>query len=91
MPLVQLPLFLSFFIALRKMAQLPVESMATGGLGWLTDLTAYDPYYVMPIASAVTMLITIEVGYSNRYKISKSLQKLKYELPIYQNLFHIFL
>ena len=56
------------------MAQLPVESMATGGLGWLTDLTAYDPYYVMPIASAVTMLITIEVGYSNRYKISKSLQ-----------------
>ena len=62
MPLVQIPLFLSFFIGLRKMAQLPVESMATGGLGWFTDLTVYDPYFVLPVISALTMLVTIEVG-----------------------------
>ena len=43
------------------MAQLPVESMATGGLGWFADLTVYDPYFVLPVASALTMLVTIEV------------------------------
>ena len=51
------------------MAQLPVESMATGGLGWFTDLTVYDPYFVLPIASALTMLVTIEV--CNKYVVAQ--------------------
>ena len=58
----QIPLFISFFIGLRKMAQLPVESMTMGGLAWFTDLTIYDPYYVLPISASLTMLATIEVG-----------------------------
>lgn len=61
-PLVQLPLFVSFFLALRKMSYLPVESMKTGGALWFTDLTAADPYYALPVICAATMLLTIETG-----------------------------
>ncbi|KAG5310842.1 OXA1L protein, partial [Acromyrmex insinuator] len=62
MPLVQAPVFISFFFALRKMANLPVESLKDGGFLWLKDLTVYDPYYIMPIITSVTMFITIELG-----------------------------
>ncbi|KYQ48195.1 Mitochondrial inner membrane protein OXA1L [Trachymyrmex zeteki] len=62
MPMIQAPVFISFFFALRKMANLPVESLKDGGFLWLKDLTVYDPYYVMPIITSVTMLITLELG-----------------------------
>ncbi|KAL6424682.1 hypothetical protein ACFW04_009979 [Cataglyphis niger] len=61
-PLVQAPVFLSFFLALRGMANAPVESMKHGGFLWLQDLTIHDPYYVMPIVCSITMYITIELG-----------------------------
>lgn len=60
--LVNAPVFISFFIALRKMAELPVESMQTGGLLWFTDLTASDPYYILPLTASATMLATLELG-----------------------------
>jgi len=44
------------------MANLPVESLKDGGFLWLKDLTVYDPYYIMPILTSVTMFITIELG-----------------------------
>ena len=34
MPIIQAPIFVSFFIGIRKMAELPVISMQNGGLGW---------------------------------------------------------
>ncbi|XP_006817147.1 mitochondrial inner membrane protein OXA1L-like [Saccoglossus kowalevskii] len=61
-PLVQAPIFISFFIGLRKMAALPVESMQTGGLYWFTDLTIADPYYIMPAIATLSMLCIIELG-----------------------------
>ncbi|KAL7875934.1 hypothetical protein AOLI_G00108970 [Acnodon oligacanthus] len=60
-PLVQAPIFISFFIALRKMAYLPVPSLQTGGLWWFTDLTAADPFYVLPLAVTGTMFAILEV------------------------------
>ncbi|XP_018351155.1 PREDICTED: mitochondrial inner membrane protein OXA1L [Trachymyrmex septentrionalis] len=62
MPLVQAPIFISFFFGLKQMANLPVESLKDGGFLWLKDLTVYDPYYIMPILTSVTMFITIELG-----------------------------
>lgn len=62
MPIIQAPIFISFFLGIRKMAELPVESMKTGGFGWLTDLTAMDPYYILPVLSAASFLVTIELG-----------------------------
>ncbi|XP_060137822.1 mitochondrial inner membrane protein OXA1L [Zootoca vivipara] len=61
-PLVQAPIFISFFIALRKMAELPVPSLQTGGLWWFSDLTAADPYYVLPLTVTVTMWAILELG-----------------------------
>lgn len=61
-PLVQMPLFISFFLSLRGMSYLPVESMKTGGLLWFTDLTIQDPYLALPILASASMLLTIETG-----------------------------
>ncbi|KAK6291977.1 hypothetical protein J4Q44_G00377620 [Coregonus suidteri] len=61
-PLVQTPVFISFFIALRKMSYLPVPSMQTGGCLWFFDLTAADPFYILPIAVTGTMFAILELG-----------------------------
>lgn len=60
-PLVQLPMFISFFFAIRGMAYLPVESFKTGGYLWFQDLTLYDPYFVLPFICSFSMLASIEV------------------------------
>ncbi|XP_015265175.1 PREDICTED: mitochondrial inner membrane protein OXA1L [Gekko japonicus] len=67
-PKVHAPIFISFFIALRKMAELPVPSLQTGGLWWFTDLSAADPYYILPLSVTVTMWAILEVrlGQSRR-------------------------
>ncbi|KAI1888645.1 hypothetical protein AGOR_G00187280 [Albula goreensis] len=61
-PLVQAPVFISFFTALRKMAYLPVPSLQVGGLWWFSDLTAADPYYILPLAVTGTMFAVMELG-----------------------------
>lgn len=58
---IQAPVFISFFIALRKMAYLPVPSLQTGGLLWFPDLTAADPFYILPLAVTGTMFFILEV------------------------------
>lgn len=50
------------FIAIRQMANLPVESMKTGGLAWFPDLTISDPYYVLPLMTVGVLYAAIEVG-----------------------------
>jgi len=32
-----------------------------GGILWFPDLSVADPYYILPVFTAVTMLITMEV------------------------------
>merc|ERR1712038_531398 len=61
-PLVQGPIFVSVFIGLRKMANLPVESLKTGGLYWISDLTIPDPFYILPLMTVASFLATIELG-----------------------------
>lgn len=59
--LTQTPIFLSMFWGLRKMTNLPVESMTTGGILWFENLTISDPYYALPIIIGSTMFLIIEV------------------------------
>jgi YidC/Oxa1 family membrane protein insertase len=54
--------FISVFWGMRRMAQLPVESMKYGGILWFTDLTVPDPFYLLPILTASTLLTIVEVG-----------------------------
>ncbi|XP_004698949.1 mitochondrial inner membrane protein OXA1L [Echinops telfairi] len=62
LPLTQAPIFISFFIALREMANLPVPSMQTGGLWWFENLTVSDPTYVLPLVVTATMWGVLELG-----------------------------
>lgn len=57
----QVPIFLSVFIGLRGMANLPVESMKTGGCLWFPDLTITGPLYGLPLLTALTFWLTVEV------------------------------
>ena len=63
MPLAQVPIFISFFMALRKMAAAPLESMKEGGALWFTDLTAIDTTYVLPLLAAGSFLLNVEVWF----------------------------
>ncbi|EUB58458.1 Mitochondrial inner membrane protein OXA1L [Echinococcus granulosus] len=60
--LIQVPIFLSVFAGLRGMAQLPVESLQTGGLGWFADLTVCDPLYILPLYSMSSIFLMFEFG-----------------------------
>lgn len=79
-PLAQAPLFISFFIGLRQMANAPVESMRDGGLFWFTDLTVPDQFFLLPIITSLTMLATIEVGTDGAKLSAGNLQTMKYVL-----------
>lgn len=62
MPAIQVPLLFSVYLAIRRMSELPVESMKTGGLGWFTDLTVADPFYILPASTALSILLMFELG-----------------------------
>lgn len=51
----------SFFMAMRGMANAPVTSMMAGGGLWFPDLTAADPSFILPIMSSGAFLISLEV------------------------------
>jgi len=58
---VQMPLFITFFLGLRRLAQ-TYPTMKEGGALWFTDLSVADPTYALPVIAAGTFLLTIEMG-----------------------------
>ncbi|KAG0032093.1 Mitochondrial inner membrane protein oxa1l [Podila clonocystis] len=62
LPLIQAPVMISFYLALRDMANLPVPQFKDGGVSWFTDLTIADPTYVLPVASSLGFLAIMELG-----------------------------
>ncbi|CAN0317012.1 unnamed protein product, partial [Laminaria digitata] len=61
LPVVQLPLFIGFFLGLRRMPDV-VPEFATGGALWFQDLGAADPYMIFPITTGVMVLALAEIG-----------------------------
>lgn len=61
-PLASAPLFMSFFFGLKNAPEIFPELLSTGGMLWFPDLTAPDPYVIMPVLSATTFLLMTEVG-----------------------------
>lgn len=59
---VQAPLLIGFFSALRGLAAAKVPSMVEGGTLWFHDLTVADPTYALPLISAGTFLLMIELN-----------------------------
>jgi len=55
-------IFTSMFFGLRGMANLPVESMTTGGMGWFSNLTVADPIMLLPLLTCTTLFFNIRMG-----------------------------
>lgn len=54
--------FCSMFFALRGMAEAPVASMKTEGVLWFVDLTARDPFLMLPLMTCMSLYTYIKVG-----------------------------
>ena len=58
--LVQMPIFIAIFYVIRSFGETH-EDFNSGGILWFQDLSVMDPYYALPILSAVTMLAASEI------------------------------
>jgi len=69
--LVQMPVFIGMFYVIRKFGGTPgrtppeYDSFTHGGILWFQDLSHADPYYILPIISALTMLAATEITSKN--------------------------
>ncbi|KAL1117203.1 hypothetical protein AAG570_004530 [Ranatra chinensis] len=79
-PFAQAPLFISFFVGLRGMSNLPIDSMHTGGMLWFVDLTVPDQFYLLPLITSATLALTIEVGTDAARLNSANMGMMKYFL-----------
>jgi YidC/Oxa1 family membrane protein insertase len=65
LPLViQMPIFITMFYVIRDFGNTH-EDFTRGGILWFQDLTAADPFYILPILSALTMLAGTEITAKN--------------------------
>jgi len=57
---VQMPIFITMFYVIRGFGDTH-PSFTSGGILWFQDLSAYDPFYILPVLSALTMLGASEI------------------------------
>jgi len=62
--IIQMPIFITMFYVIRDFGNTH-EDFASGGILWFQNLTAADPFYILPVLSAVTMLIGSEITAKN--------------------------
>ena len=60
--LIQIPFFFAMFRAMTHCSDFPVPGWDTGGTLWFENLTAVDPYLLLPVISGVTTSVTILVS-----------------------------
>lgn len=53
---IQMPFFVTLFLAIREMSTTEIwhAALAQGGAAWFRDLTIADPYYLLPVAAGLT-------------------------------------
>jgi YidC/Oxa1 family membrane protein insertase len=56
--LVQMPVFIALYWVLQASA----EMRGAPWVGWITDLTAPDPFYILPVLYAISMFITTKLN-----------------------------
>lgn len=61
-PMLQVPLGFGTFRLMRGMADLPVPGLDSAGFLWVTDLTASDPYFILPVLTGVAFHLTFKVS-----------------------------
>lgn len=80
MPLLQVPIFMSFFFGLREMGEF-IPAVKEGGALWFTDLSAVDSTYILPVVNAAVVFLLMETSLSSSTMENKKL---------IQNVFRIF-
>jgi YidC/Oxa1 family membrane protein insertase len=72
--LVQMPIFIGIFYVIREFGGYRVgdrvvpprfESFHEGGILWFQNLSVADPYFILPVLSALTMLAATEITAKN--------------------------
>lgn len=60
-PLSQLPVFLSFFVGVRRLSQSNPD-FVNGGVAWFQDLSVMDPTFLLPVICGASLAGMIELG-----------------------------
>jgi YidC/Oxa1 family membrane protein insertase len=72
--LIQMPIFIGIFYVIREFGGYRIgdrvvppkfESFHEGGIMWFQNLSAPDPFYLLPVISALTMLAATEITAKN--------------------------
>lgn len=61
--LIQAPLAFGAFRLTRNMVDLPVPGLEHGGALWFTDLTASDPYMIIPVLTSIFLYLGMRVRF----------------------------
>lgn len=59
--LMQIPFTFGMFRIVSGMTHVPVPSLETGGFLWFPDLTATDPYFILPAVGTGLMVVSVLV------------------------------
>ena len=62
--LIQMPIFITMYYVIRTFDQTH-PGFSSGGILWFKDLTAADPYHILPVLSALAMLAASEITSKN--------------------------
>ena len=81
---IQMPFFIGFFFALREMVELRHSS-----LGFWTDLSAPDPYFVLPAVFGLLMVLTQRLNPQPAGMDPTQAQVMKY-MPVMFSVFFLF-
>lgn len=82
-PVVQIPIALSFFTSIREMCLYPVDGFSTQGVAWFPDLTLADPYLGLQcLTAAMFVALARKGGESGAQQFSPQMKKLFTFLPI---------
>lgn len=82
-PIVQIPIAISFFTSIRQMCLYPVEGFSTQGTAWFQDLTLADPYLGLQcLTAAMFVALARKGGESGAQQFSPQMKKVFTYLPI---------
>ncbi len=81
-PLIQLPVFITFALANRRMIDTHVPGLETGGLAWFEDLNEADSLLILPALCLGSTYMNLELGFARLHESQTILRFLKDNLQL---------
>merc|ERR1712166_1475528 len=75
-PLIQAPVFISFFLCTRRLAEWQPSVMEEGFL-WIPALAEADPMYILPVVSSCSMFMLVQLGGDTGAEQAEQMKKFK--------------